>query len=72
MFEKIISGEKRFDVRLGDINVKRGDSLVLKESVNGKITGRTIKKKIGFYFKTKDVNYWSQEENHKALAYTSA
>ena len=98
MFEKIVSEEKRFDVRLEDINVNKGDSLVLKESVNEKTTGRIIKKKVGFntcekspifrleffvgdfsqsspnhstnpnglvILKTKDINYWSQDEINK-------
>ena len=47
-FEKIITGEKRIEVRLADFKLKKGDILVLKE-YNPKMkqyTGRTIKKKV--------------------------
>ncbi|MFA4817374.1 MAG: DUF3850 domain-containing protein [Parcubacteria group bacterium] len=30
-FEEIISGEKKFELRLADFEVKKGDTLVLEE-----------------------------------------
>lgn len=30
-FEKILSGEKEFELRLADFNVEEGDNLILKE-----------------------------------------
>lgn len=48
-FERILSGEKRFDLRLADFEVKEGDVLVLKEYNPKKkeFTGRELRKKIG-------------------------
>jgi hypothetical protein len=67
MFEMILSGKKRFEVRLGDMKVDEGDVLVLKECEkdNGPETGREIVKKIGFVLKTKDLNWWTEEEKNK-------
>jgi len=64
-FELVQSGEKKFDVRLADFEVKKGDTMILKESINGKETGRDIEKKISFVLKTKDLHYWSNEEINK-------
>jgi hypothetical protein len=65
MFDKILSGEKRFEVRLGDMNVNSGDVLLLKETINDSETGRVIKKKVGFSLKTKELNYWPDKEVNK-------
>jgi hypothetical protein len=66
MFEMILSGKKKFDVRLGDIRVDEGDFLVLKECENnGKETGREIEKKIGLVLNTKDMTWWTEEEKNK-------
>jgi len=66
MFEEILSGRKKFEVRLGDIKVDNGDILILKEcEKNGSETGREIEKKIGFVLKTKDMDWWTEEEKNK-------
>jgi hypothetical protein len=46
-FEKISSGEKRFELRLADFGLKAGDMLVLEEYDPGakKYTGRKIEKR---------------------------
>ena len=43
-FEAIISGKKKFELRLGDFDVVEGDTLVLEEwdSAAGGYTGRKI------------------------------
>ena len=53
-------------MRLDEFEVNKGDILVLKE-INEKreFTGREIKKTITFVTKTKDLNYWDNEEIHK-------
>ena len=66
MFEKILSGEKNFDVRLGDFQVKTGDIIILKEVKNGSETGRELRKKVGFYLRTKELPYWTAEEKNKS------
>ena len=66
MFEAILSGKKKFDIRLGNIKVDEGDVLILKESEkDGKETGREIEKKIGFVLNTKDLTWWTEEEKNK-------
>lgn len=47
-FEAILSGEKKFDMRLNDFSVRKGDILVLEEYDPQKniYTGREIKKKV--------------------------
>jgi len=48
-FEQILKGEKKFELRLADFEVKEGDILVLKEYDPKKkeFTGRKIKKIVG-------------------------
>lgn len=67
LFEKIISGEKTFDLRLADWPCHIGDTLVLQEfdPKTKKFTGREIKKQVTFVLKTKDIEaagMWSKEE----------
>ncbi len=66
LFEKVLSGKKKFDLRLDDMEVKEGDILVLREiNSNREFTGREIEKEITFVMKTKDLGYWSEEEQNK-------
>ncbi|OGM31051.1 hypothetical protein A2630_00045 [Candidatus Woesebacteria bacterium RIFCSPHIGHO2_01_FULL_44_10] len=54
-FEKILSGDKTFELRLADFDVDEGDTLVLREwdPKTKNYTGRKIEKKVSFVFKTK-------------------
>jgi hypothetical protein len=63
-FQQILDGKKTFDMRLGDVEYKEGDILVLKEwnPVTGEYTGRVVEKEVKFVAKTKEMKYWSQEE----------
>ena len=62
-FEKILSGDKNFEIRLNDFDVKIGDVLILKEiNIQGEFTGREVRKKIIDLFKTKNVDWWSEED----------
>jgi hypothetical protein len=65
-FEKILSGEKKFEIRLADETYQIGDILILKE-INKKreFTGREIRKKISYFVKTKDCDFWSKEDTEK-------
>lgn len=64
LFEKVLSGEKKFDMRIADFNCQVGDTLVLKEydPETKSYTGREIKKTIGFVLKTKEIPFWSQSD----------
>lgn len=48
-FEKISKGEKKFELRLADFEIKEGDILLLREfdPVKKEFTGRKIKKTVG-------------------------
>ena len=63
-FQEILDGKRNFDVRLGDVDFKSGDIMVIKEwdPGTGQYTGREIEKKIVFAAKTKEMKYWSQED----------
>ena len=66
-FEQILSGDKSFDVRLGDIKIEKGDVLVLleKNPTTNKLTGRQIEKTVTLVRNTKDINHWPKEEVEK-------
>ena len=52
-FELVNSGEKRFELRLADFDIKEGDTLILEEwdpKIN-QYTGRTIEKKVDYILK---------------------
>ena len=47
-FESILKGEKKFEIRLADFEVKKGDILVLKEFNHNKeeFTGRKVERRV--------------------------
>lgn len=63
-FQKILDGEKNFEIRLADWECKEGDILVLQEwNPNTKeYTGRVIEKEVTYVAKTKDISFWPKEE----------
>ncbi|MEI6731803.1 MAG: DUF3850 domain-containing protein [archaeon] len=61
-FDKILTGDKKFEIRLADWNIEKGDTLILNEVVDGKETGRTLSKKVSIVLKTKEMPYYTQEE----------
>ncbi len=68
LFGKVLNGEKNFDVRLNDFKCKPGDILILREwnPKTKKYTGRSLKKKITFILKTKDIEkFWNKKEIKK-------
>jgi len=66
-FEKILSEDKTFDVRLADWKCNVGDILILKEwnPEAKKFTGRKLEKKITYVVKTKDFKFFKKEEIDK-------
>lgn len=62
-FEEVASGKKKFELRLGDLEINEGDELLLCEydPKTKEYTGREIKKKVSYVLKTKDVDFWSKE-----------
>lgn len=42
-FNAIISGKKRFEIRLNDRNYQEGDEVILNEFNNGSYTGKSIR-----------------------------
>ena len=66
-FEKVLSGEKKFEVRLDDFYCGVGDVFVLEEynPETQQYTGRTIRKKIAYIVKTKDFEFWDNSDVEK-------
>jgi len=54
-FKAIVSGKKRFEVRLGDFKSKPGDTLTLLEQKNRKLTGKKIECEVLYKFNTKEI-----------------
>ena len=56
-FDKVKSGEKKFELRLADFKAKPGDIFVMREwdPEIGEYTGRVLEKEINFVINTKDV-----------------
>lgn len=67
LFEKVISGEKKFDARIADFEINEGDTLVLEEWDKDKkeYTGRKIEVVATYILKTKNQTFWPPEEVEK-------
>ncbi len=66
-FQKILDGDKTFELRLADFDCNVGDILVLREfnPENKQYSGRVIYKKVTYLLKTKDTKFWTKEEIDK-------
>ncbi len=66
-FKKVLSGEKKVELRIADFECKPGDVLVLEEwdPETKKYSGRKIRKKVTYIMKTKDAPFWNKEEIDK-------
>lgn len=64
LFEKVLNGEKNFDLRIAEFECEVGDILVLREwdPETKDYTGRELEKEVTFVMKTKDLKFWSQED----------
>ena len=63
-FDKIVAGEKTFELRLADWECRPGDHLVLVE-IDPKTrqpTGRTVRRRVGYVGKTKSFDFWTENE----------
>ena len=70
-FELVKSGKKRFELRLADFKIKKGDTLVLKEwnPKKKEYTGRKIKKKVNYVSKFKLNDFGQKKEIEKRGLY---
>ncbi len=66
-FEKILSGDKTYELRLDDFECSPGDVLVLKEwdPETKEYSGRQIEKKVTYVGKTKNMKFWKKEDIEK-------
>ncbi|MDP2736972.1 MAG: DUF3850 domain-containing protein [bacterium] len=66
-FEKVLSGDKKFELRLADWECNIGDTLVLREwnSETKEYTGRQIEKEVACVVKSKDLIMFSDEDIEK-------
>lgn len=62
-FDLIASGKKRFEVRLADFDIKKGDTIVLEEwnPETKAYTGRKMEKNVDYVFKF-DLNKYGQKQ----------
>jgi ASC-1-like (ASCH) protein len=64
-YEDLISGKKKFELRLNDFEINEGDVLVLEEwsPETKEYTGRKLEKRVTYVRKFKiDELYWPKEE----------
>ncbi len=63
IFERVLSGEKKFDFRVADFDIRKGDELILEEwnPQTKEYTGRSISKKVG-YVGTFSLDVFGQRE----------
>lgn len=64
-FDYVLSGKKKYELRLNDFEVEEGDILLLEEwdPKISEYTGRKIEKKVTYVGKFKiDELFWSEEE----------
>lgn len=67
LFQKVLDGDKKFDLRLADFECKEGDLLILREwnPKTKSYTGRVIEKEVAFVLKTKDLKLFAEEDIEK-------
>ncbi|MGH7234462.1 MAG: DUF3850 domain-containing protein [Candidatus Saccharimonadales bacterium] len=66
-FDNVASGAKTYELRLADWDAQPGDILILNEidSQTREFTGRSLKRKVGYVGKTKELDFWTKEEIDK-------
>lgn len=64
LFDEVLSGRKAFDLRIADFDCQPGDILVLDEvsEADKQPTGRSIRKKVGYVLKTKQLDFFAPED----------
>ena len=63
-FDLVVSGKKKFEVRLADFDVKEGDTIILEEwdPKTKAYTGRRMEKKVGYVRKFNPNDFFGQEK----------
>ena len=63
-YEKVLLGEKTYDIRLADWHIEQGDVIVFQEwdPKTKEYTGRELRKSVGYVGKTKDWEVWPKED----------
>ncbi len=66
-FQKILDGDKTFELRLADWECNAGDILVLREwdAEKKEYTGRVLEKKVTYVLKTKEITFFTKEDIDK-------
>lgn len=66
-FQAILDGNKNYELRLADFNCSPGDTMLLKEwdPKTKEYTGRSVEKLVKYVGKTKDLNFWPEEQINK-------
>lgn len=66
-YELVRIGQKTYDLRLADWDIKPGDVIVFKEwnPDTAQYTGRSMEKKVGYVGKTKDWEVWPKDDIEK-------
>ncbi len=67
LFNEILLGNKTFDVRLADWQCEPGDILILNEvdEETNKLTGRSIRKKVGYILYTNETDFFTKKDIEK-------
>ena len=66
-FEKILTGQKTYELRLADWKCQAGDTLVLNE-IDPKTkqpTGRSLRRTLGWVGKMEGASYWPKDDVEK-------
>ncbi len=66
-FQKILNGDKTFELRLADFECAPGDTLLLGEwdPATRDYTGRETEKTVSYVIKTKGQKFWPQRDVDK-------
>lgn len=63
LFEKVLAGEKMFDMRVADFDIQPGDILEqIEVNYDGTPTGRKVRHVVGEVLRTKEIDFWKQED----------
>ena len=63
LFEKVLAGEKTFDMRVADFDIQPGDILEqIEVNYDGTPTGRKVRHVVGEVLCTKEIDFWKQED----------
>ena len=63
LFEKVLAGEKTFDMRVADFDIQPGDILEqIEVNYDGAPTDRRVRHVVGEVLRTKEVDFWKQED----------